>query len=67
MASIINTGISALNAFKRQMETTGHNIANVNTEGYSRQVVQFGTRLPQADAAGGYRLRCRGRIDHPRL
>ena len=37
MASIINTGISALNAFKRQMETTGHNIANVNTEGYSRQ------------------------------
>jgi flagellar hook-associated protein 1 FlgK len=53
MASIINTGISALNAFKRQMETTGHNIANVNTEGYSRQVVQFGTRLPQ-DIPQGY-------------
>jgi len=38
MAGIINSGISALNAFKRQLETTGHNIANVNTEGYSRVV-----------------------------
>jgi flagellar hook-associated protein 1 FlgK len=50
MASIINTGISALTAFKRQMETTGHNIANVNTEGYSRQRVDFATRTPQAAA-----------------
>ncbi len=48
MAGIINSGISALNAFKRQLETTGHNIANVNTEGYSRQVVQLQTRAPQA-------------------
>ncbi len=52
MASIINTGISALNAFKRQMDTTGHNIANVNTEGYSRQTVQLATREPQALAQG---------------
>ncbi|MCB1725309.1 MAG: flagellar hook-associated protein FlgK [Chromatiaceae bacterium] len=52
MASIINTGISALNAFKRQLETTGHNIANVNTEGYSRQSVQFETRPPQSTAQG---------------
>ena len=52
MASILNTGISALNAFKRQMETTGHNIANVNTEGYSRQTVQFDTREPQGASAG---------------
>ena len=36
MASIINTGLSALSAFKRQMETTGHNIANVNTDGFKR-------------------------------
>mgnify|MGYP001824819265 FL=1 len=55
MASILNTGISALNAFKRQMETTGHNIANVNTEGYSRQTVQFDTREPQG-ASSGYIL-----------
>ena len=52
MAGIINSGISALNAFKRQMETTGHNIANVNTEGYSRQRVQFATRTPQPTAQG---------------
>ena len=52
MASIINTGVSALNAFKRQMETTGHNIANVNTEGYSRQVVQLGTRSPETVPQG---------------
>lgn len=52
MASIINTGISALNAFKRQMETTGHNIANVNTEGYSRQSVQLAAREPQAYPQG---------------
>lgn len=52
MASIINSGISALNAFKRQMETTGHNIANVNTEGYSRQRVEFATRLPQSSPQG---------------
>ena len=53
MASILNTGVSALNAFKRQMETTGHNIANVNTEGYSRQEVQLDAREPQL-RAGGY-------------
>lgn len=52
MASIINTGISALNAFKRQMETTGHNIANVNTDGYSRQRVEFATRPPQVTSRG---------------
>jgi flagellar hook-associated protein 1 FlgK len=52
MASIINTGISALNAFKRQMETTGHNIANVNTDGYSRQRVQFGSRPAEATPQG---------------
>jgi flagellar hook-associated protein 1 FlgK len=52
MSSIINTGISALTAFKRQMETTGHNIANVNTEGYSRQRVDFATRTPQIAGQG---------------
>jgi flagellar hook-associated protein 1 FlgK len=52
MASVINTGISALNAFKRQIETTGHNIANVNTEGYSRQRVDLATRQPQVSSAG---------------
>lgn len=52
MAGIINTGVSALTAFKRQLETTGHNIANVNTEGYSRQTVSFTTREPQSTPVG---------------
>ena len=52
MANVINTGISALNAFKRQMETTGHNIANVNTEGYSRQRVDLDTRRPESTLQG---------------
>ncbi|MBL8060437.1 MAG: flagellar hook-associated protein FlgK [Chthonomonas sp.] len=33
----INIASSALRAFQRAMETTGHNLANVNTRGYSRQ------------------------------
>lgn len=43
MAGLINTGVSALHAFQTQLRTTGHNIANVNTEGYSRQGVQLET------------------------
>lgn len=36
----INLASSALRTFQRSMETTGHNIANVNTRGYSRQIVE---------------------------
>ncbi len=52
MASILNTGISALNAFQRQLNTTGHNIANVNTKGYSRQQVEFSTLDAQPGGDG---------------
>lgn len=52
MASILNTGISALNAFQRQLSTTGHNIANVNTEGYSRQRLQFDAREAHGTGSG---------------
>lgn len=41
MSDILNTGKSALFAFQRALTTTSHNIANVNTEGYSRQRVNF--------------------------
>lgn len=41
MNDILNTGKSALFAFQRALSTTSHNIANVNTEGYSRQRVSF--------------------------
>ncbi len=38
-SSILGVGQSALNAAQTGLVTTGHNIANVNTPGYSRQVV----------------------------
>ena len=46
MASIFDVGSSALTSLQRAISTTGHNIANVNTEGYSRQQVEFSSRTP---------------------
>ena len=40
-------GRSALNAFRLGMQTVGHNISNMNTEGYSRQRVNFSTVTPE--------------------
>ena len=44
MGDMMSTGLSGLLAFRRALDTTGHNIANANTDGYSRQRVEFGTR-----------------------
>lgn len=38
-SSVLGVGQSALNAAQTGLVTTGHNIANVNTPGYHRQVV----------------------------
>lgn len=38
--SMFYTGLSGLNAAQAALVTTGHNTANVNTAGYSRQTVQ---------------------------
>lgn len=35
--SLYQTGVSGLLSAQKQLATTGHNIANVNTEGYNRQ------------------------------
>lgn len=37
---ILGTGVSGLAAAQYGLDTTGHNIANVNTDGYSRQRVE---------------------------
>ncbi|MUH72186.1 flagellar hook-associated protein FlgK [Psychrosphaera haliotis] len=37
---ILGTGVSGLSAAQHGLDTTGHNIANVNTEGFSRQRVE---------------------------
>jgi len=43
VGGLFNTGTSALRAAYAQLQTTGHNIANVNTPGYSRQEVELAT------------------------
>jgi flagellar hook-associated protein 1 len=48
MADLLGTGLSSLRAIQRALDTTAHNIANVSTEGYTRQRVDFATRTPQA-------------------
>ena len=44
MPDLLRTSLSGLLAFQRAMELTGHNIANANTPGYSRQVANFTAR-----------------------
>ncbi|MFT4585673.1 MAG: flagellar hook-associated protein 1 FlgK, partial [Gammaproteobacteria bacterium] len=51
MAGIFNTGISALVTAQRQLSTAGHNIANVNTDGFSRQRVDLAA-LPGQSGGG---------------
>ena len=41
MSSLLTNGASALLTFQRALATTSQNIANVNTEGYSRQRVNL--------------------------
>lgn len=47
MPDLLSTSLSGMLAFQRALEMTGHNIANANTPGYSRQVAEFSTRPPQ--------------------
>lgn len=46
------TGLSGLNAARSALVTTAHNTANVYTAGYSRQVAQIATAIPNATGAG---------------
>lgn len=54
MSNIFDIGSSALNSLQRAISTTGNNIANANTDGYSRQEVEFASRTP--DRIGGVTL-----------
>ncbi|MEM7082004.1 MAG: flagellar hook-associated protein FlgK [Pseudomonadota bacterium] len=51
MADILQTSLSALLTSQRALATTGHNIANVNTPGYSRQRVELAARIGATDGA----------------
>ncbi|MCC6201959.1 MAG: flagellar hook-associated protein FlgK [Gammaproteobacteria bacterium] len=48
MAELYNIGISALLSTQRALTTTGHNIANVNTAGYTRQRVSLEALVPHS-------------------
>lgn len=47
MSSLLNTSLSGLLSFQNSLSTTSHNIANVNTEGYSRQRVNLAALPPE--------------------
>lgn len=51
-SSILNIGHSALAAAQAGLATTGHNIANASTPGYSRQVVLQGSAGSQSMGSG---------------
>lgn len=52
MADFLATGVSGLLAFQRALDTTSHNIANVNTPGYSRQVAELTARQAEQHGSG---------------
>ena len=41
MSSLLNIGVRSLMANQAVLQTTGHNIANANTPGYSRQIINL--------------------------
>ncbi|MBV1952479.1 MAG: flagellar hook-associated protein FlgK [Cycloclasticus sp.] len=49
---LLLTGLSALSTYRNALDTTGHNIANVDTTGYSRQSVEIDSRPAQLTSAG---------------
>lgn len=48
----MNVGVSALTANQQALTTTGHNIANVNSAGYSRQTVSTKALIGQNQGIG---------------
>ncbi|HHJ35449.1 MAG TPA: flagellar hook-associated protein FlgK [Gammaproteobacteria bacterium] len=51
-SSLLGIGTSGLQAFQSSLNTIGNNIANVNTDGYSKQAVELATRSPQINGFG---------------
>lgn len=51
-SGLLDIGSSALLSNQRALDIVSHNVANVNTPGYSRQQVNLTTRLPQLSSSG---------------
>ncbi|MFD2228852.1 flagellar hook-associated protein FlgK [Alkalimarinus sediminis] len=52
MASLINIGLTGLKSHQTALATTGNNVTNTNTPGYSRQEVVFESTDSQLTGAG---------------
>ncbi|WP_145153568.1 flagellar hook-associated protein FlgK [Pseudomonas oryzihabitans] len=52
MADLLSIGLSGLRSTQNALTTTGHNIANVNTPGYSRQETIQQTNIAQFNGSG---------------
>lgn len=52
MADLLEIGTSGLLASQAGIATAGHNIANANVEGYSRQEAIYTSQIPQRGAGG---------------
>jgi flagellar hook-associated protein 1 FlgK len=50
--ALLSIGVGALKAAYAQMQTTGHNIANANVQGYSRQNTLLATAVGQQTITG---------------
>ncbi|SMC16863.1 flagellar hook-associated protein 1 FlgK [Andreprevotia lacus DSM 23236] len=51
-SSVFGIGVSGLNAANIGLTVTGHNISNVNTPGYSRQIIQQSAPYPLLSGSG---------------
>jgi flagellar hook-associated protein FlgK len=52
MAGLIGTGLSGILSHQAALNTTGNNITNANTPGYSRQEAVFETQDARRTGAG---------------
>ena len=52
MASLLNVGISGLNAAQAGLVTTGHNISNAGTPGFNRQGIVQSNQIPVFSGSG---------------
>lgn len=52
MAGLLGIGLTGILSHQSALNTTGNNITNANTPGYSRQEVQFETQAGQRTGAG---------------
>ena len=52
MTDLLSIGASGINVYQRALSTVSNNIANLNTEGYSKQTTEISQNEPQAAGRG---------------